>query len=125
MVQRRTFFGLLVVAAFAITSCAGAAPTTNERYPENKRPEAPRSASDDEVMGAHEQDPADTLDASLTNEHAAARSPHAERPAEAAHERLDIEQCLEKDLKASELPPGAERKRPVCPPLSEAGQGRD
>jgi hypothetical protein len=32
---------------------------------------------------------------------------------------------MKKDLKASELPPGAERKRPVCPPLTEVGAGRD
>jgi hypothetical protein len=80
MVQRRTLsiFGSFVVAVLAITACAGTVPATNERYPEKKRPEALRAAGDDEVLGAHDQDPADTLDASLTNEHPAARSPHAE-----------------------------------------------
>lgn len=99
-------------------ACAGAAPTMNERYPEKKRPEPPISASDGKVLGANEQDPSDTLEGSLTNEHGAMRSPHAEEPAEAAHERLEQEECVKADeaaLKAG--PAGADkRRRPLCPP---------
>jgi hypothetical protein len=41
------------------------------RYPEKKRPEPLRSASDGEVMGANRQSPEDTLEGSPTNEHPA------------------------------------------------------
>ena len=129
MAQQRSWskFGAIVVATLALAACGGATVTgTNERYPEKKRPEALRSASDGEVLGAHQQDPADTLDASLTNEHPAAGSPHSERPAQAAHERLDAEECLKQELQPSSPQAGAEpRKRPVCPPLSEAGKRSD
>ena len=106
-----------LLAACLMSSCAGAGSGANDRYPEKKHPDAPRSASDGEVLGAQRQDPADTLAGSLTNEHGAPGSPHAEEPAEAAHERLEHEQCVE----ASKAPPagasGSEpRKRPVCPP---------
>ena len=102
-----------------LVACAGGAGGTNGRYPEEKRPEAPISASDGKVLGASEQDPSDTLDASLTNEHGAMRSPHAEEPAEEAHERLEREECVEANEAAAkaEAAPGAEpRKRPLCPP---------
>jgi hypothetical protein len=108
-----------------LSACAGANTATSERYPEKKRPEAPRSASDDKVLGAQEQDPADTLDASLTNEHPAPRSPHAEQPNEAAHERLELEECVEANAKPSASSSGAPRRRPVCPPLSETKRPRD
>lgn len=106
----------------SVLSCAGGAANTGDRYPEEKGPEAPISASDGEVLGAHEQDPADTLEGSLTNEHGAARSPHAEEPAEEAHERLDYEECVRANEQASKaaLTPGAEaRKKAVCPPPPE------
>jgi hypothetical protein len=113
----------LLAASLVLGGCAGAATGTDERYPEKKRPDAPRSASDDEVLGAQRQDPADTLAGSLTTGHAAPGSPHAEEPAEEAHERLEYEQCVE----ASKAPvttgaaptgenAGEPRKRPVCPP---------
>jgi hypothetical protein len=107
--------------AVALAACAGAAAGTNDRYPEEKRPEAPRSASDGEVLGAQGQDPADTLDASLTNEHSAPRSPHAEEPPnEAARERLKEEECIEAS-KATPNAAGADvRRKPVCPPVSES-----
>jgi hypothetical protein len=115
---------LAAALALALSACAGAASGTSERYPEERRPDAPRSAgtSDDEVLGAGRQDPADTLDASLTNEHLAPRSPTAEVPAnEAAHERLDDEECYEAS-KATPPTPGAEapRRKPVCPPPRES-----
>lgn len=103
-------------------ACAGAGAGTSDRYPEKKRPDAPRSASDGEVLGAQRQDPADSLAGSLTTEHGAPRSPHAEEPAEAAHERLEHEQCVEasKAAPAGATPAaagtGEPRKRPVCPP---------
>jgi hypothetical protein len=101
-------------------ACAGGGAGASERYPEKKRPEAPRSASDGEVLGAGQQDPADTLEGSLTNEHAAPGSPHAEEPAEEAHERLDYEECIEEQNKAAAaVTAGAEatpRRRPVCTP---------
>lgn len=113
----------LLAACFVFAGCAGAAAGNDERYPEKKRPDAPRSASDDEVLGAQRQDPADTLAGSLTTNHAAPGSPHAEEPAEAAHERLDFEQCVEASkapVTTGVAPNGANagepRKRPVCPP---------
>jgi hypothetical protein len=113
-------FPLAAVFAVALSACAGASAGTSERYPEKKRPEPPRSASDGKVLGAQEQDPADTLDASLTNEHGAPRSPKAELPPnEAAHQRLEREECFEADKARA---PGAEapRKRPVCPAPAES-----
>lgn len=109
-------------------ACAGAGAGTNERYPEKKRPDPPISASDGKVLGASEQDPSDTLDASLTNQHGAVRSPHAEEPAEAAHERLEQRECVKADsalgreaaLKAGTA--GADtRRRPLCPPPAAPG----
>jgi hypothetical protein len=111
--------------AVALCACTGAHRVASDRYPEKKRPEAPRSASDDEVLGAQEQDPADTLDASLTNEHPAPRSPHAEQPNEAAHERLEIEECIEANSKPPASSTDAPRRRPVCPPLSDVEKPRD
>lgn len=104
-------------------ACAGGAAGTTDRYPEEKRPDAPISASDGKVLGASEQDPSDTLEASLTNEHGAARSPHAEEPADEARERLEHEQCVEANQAAAkaEAALGAEpRKRQLCPPPAEA-----
>jgi hypothetical protein len=115
-VSASVFLGSL---AALLLACAGGAGGTNGRYPEEKRPEAPISASDGKVLGASEQDPSDTLDASLTNEHGAARSPHAEEHAEEAHERLEREECVEANDAAvkAEAAPGAQpRKRPLCPP---------
>ena len=122
--------GAGLALAISLTACAGGGAGTNDRYPDN-RPEAPRSASDDEVLGASRQDPADTLEGSLTTEHAAPRSPHAGEPeAEAAHERLEYEQCIEQsktspsEASAAEAEaagaeaPGEPRKRPVCLPPS-------
>lgn len=120
-VMRSNRVGLLLQQCFGLAlglvACAGGAAGTSDRYPEKKRPEPARSASDDEVLGASEQSPSDTLEGSLTNEHAAPRSPHAEEPPNvAAHERLEEEECIEAS-KVEPLAPGAERrKRPVCPP---------
>jgi hypothetical protein len=107
--------------ALGLAACAGAGAAASDRYPEQKRPEPARSASDGEVLGASKQSPADTLEGSLTNEHPAPRSPHAEEPANvAAHERLTEEECIEAN-KVEPLAPGAEpRKRPVCPPPEAA-----
>lgn len=114
---RRAARVLLAVALLpSLLHCAAGAAGTSERYPEKKRPDAPRSASDGEVLGAQRQDPADTLEGSLTNQHGAARSPHAEEPeAEAAHERLEHEQCIDA-ARAAAMPGTEARKRPVCPP---------
>jgi hypothetical protein len=115
----RQALGLAVLLAWC-SACAGGGAGASERYPEKKRPEALRSASDGEVLGAGQQDPADTLEGSLTNEHAAPSSPHAEEPAEEAHERLDYEECIaEQNKAAAPVTAGAEvtpRKRPVCTP---------
>ena len=125
-------FCATLLASAALLACGAAA--TNDRFPERKRPDAPRSASDDEVLGASRQDPADTLEGSLTTEHAAPRSPHAEEHAEEAHERLEYEQCLARqnesaaaaasdasaaNASGSAAPNAAARRRPVCPPPPE------
>jgi hypothetical protein len=127
MVQRRnvtrSHVGLLLGQCFGLAlglvACAGGAAGTSDRYPEKKRPEPAQSASDGEVLGASKQSPSDTLEGSLTNEHAAPGSPHAEEPSNvAAHERLEQEECIEAS-KVEPLAPGAERrKRPVCPPAA-------
>ena len=140
---RAGVFCAALLASATLLACGAAA--TSDRYPERKRPDAPRSASDDEVLGASRQDPADTLEGSLTTEHAAPSSPHAEEHAEEAHERLEYEQCLARQNDAvaasasgaasasaaagapgSAAPPSAAarsadpnaaaRRRPVCPP---------
>jgi hypothetical protein len=115
----------LVVSAVLPTvlwGCAAGSLGSGDRYPEEKRPDAPRSASDGEVLGAQRQDPSDTLEGSLTNEHGAPTSPHAEESeAEAAHEQLDYEDCIEAEKAAANPAPGAEgRRRPVCPPPPES-----
>jgi hypothetical protein len=101
-----------------LLACAGGGAGTEPGYPRQKHPETPISASDGEVLGAHEQDTSDTLDASLTNEHAAARSPHAEQPAEAAHERLEQQRCVKANQAAlkAETAGTEARRRPLCPP---------
>lgn len=106
-------------------ACAGGGGMgeTDGRYPEKKRPDAPISASDGKVLGASEQDPSDTLEASLTNEHGAMQSPHAEEPAAEARERLEHEQCVAANsaaVKADAVPGAEPRKRPVCPPPAAA-----
>lgn len=58
--------------AAASRTGAQVAPEQGERYPERKRPEPLRSASDGDVMGAQNQSPEDTLEASPTNLHPAA-----------------------------------------------------
>ena len=56
----------------ALAGCSAPAGGNEEpRYPEKKRPEPLRSASDGEVMGANRQSPEDTLEGSPTNEHPA------------------------------------------------------
>ena len=105
-----------LLGATLVMACAGSAATGNapgERYPEKKRPEPLRSASDGEVMGAQRQSPADTLEGSLTNEHPAPRSPHTEAPTQKTRERLEYERCLEARKAATDA---EQRKQPECPP---------
>jgi hypothetical protein len=132
---RRAIGSALACAAWVALAACGGGAAESGRYPEQKRPDAPRSASDGEVLGASQQNPADTLEASLTNQHGAAHSPHAEEPADAAHERLEYERCLEQNKPGAATPgaatPGAAapaaaggttpaaRRRPVCEPPSE------
>lgn len=61
---------LLGVLCLWLAACGGpAAPgEQSARYPEKRRPEPARSASDDQVLGAHGQDPGATLDNSATPE---------------------------------------------------------
>lgn len=118
-------FSLLGFALLGLSlACGGGGSGLEGRYPEKKRPpDAPRSASDGEVLGAQRQDPADTLEGSLTTGHAAPRSPHAEEPAEAAHEQLEYEQCVEENQAATQAaatPGGAARKKRVCPPPADS-----
>lgn len=112
-----------LVAPLAAAGCAGGAGATSERYPEKKRPEPARSASDGEVLGAHRQSPEDTLDSSLTNLHSAPASPHAD--SHEAHERLEYEQCLEEN-RAAEAEPAADgkgKKKRICQPPPEPRTG--
>ncbi len=133
------------VAGFALAAsaagCGGAAGASSERYPEN-RPEPARSASDGEVLGAHEQSPEDTLDASLTNLHPAARPPSAEssaaqssaaqspaaqspappNPAAPSAPQVGTEEdCVEAGGRsAARLSNGPRRAKPTCPPNTPA-----
>jgi|SRR5690349_15740669 len=113
-------FGALLVGLAAVAplaGCAAGGAATSERYPEKKRPEPLRSASDGQVMGADQISPEDRLEVSPTNEHGAATSPHAEQPAAEAHERLDYEQCLEAQSRPAEVgTDGKPVKKPVCTP---------
>ena len=119
------YAAVLCLAAPVLVGCAGAAPQETERYPEKKRPEPLRSASDGEVMGANQQSPEDTLEGSLTTGHAAPKGPRAE--AEEAHQRLEHEECEE----ANQAPePSAEgtatpkkKKKKLCPPAPPARSG--
>lgn len=81
---------LCVLAFGLVQACSGA--TSAGRYPEKKRPEPARSASDGEILGAQGQSPEDTLEASLTNEHAAP-NPRKEDHDERAG---DSEPCAER-----------------------------
>jgi hypothetical protein len=62
------FISVALAQGCAGTDSAG----ESSRYPEKKRPEPARSASDGEILGANRQAPDDTLEASVTNEHGAA-----------------------------------------------------
>jgi hypothetical protein len=70
-VSRATRTWLLVTALAGLVQACSSSPGLSERYPEKKRPEPARSASDGEILGAQKQSPEDTLEGSLTNEHAA------------------------------------------------------
>ena len=105
-----------------LPGCGAASPREAERYPEKKRPEPLRSASDGEVMGANEQSPEDTLEGSPTNLHAAPQGPGAEKPeAEQARERLAHEECEKQNQQATagsdDAPP---KKKRLCPPAPPA-----
>lgn len=81
---------LVVALAGLLQACAGSPGGSEGRYPEKKRPEPARSASDGEVLGAQQQSPEDTLEGSLTNEHAAP-NPREEREGHS----LEAEPCVE------------------------------
>jgi hypothetical protein len=123
---------VLALGGLAVNAqaCASAPNAWNEssRYPEKKRPEPARSASDGEILGAHKQDPADTLEASPTNEHpaagwedgepgthahgTAAHSPDAERDAEACREQAR----QAKNGARPADPASAKKVNVLCPP---------
>jgi hypothetical protein len=131
---------LAVAACFICVAlaqaCAGAdSAGESSRYPEKKRPEPARSASDGEILGANQQAPEDTLEASVTNEHGAAGWAHeddgvpAPVPAVEAKERLSPPvgevpprdpqlkppDCIPLGTRPTSEPAGQARK-PVCPP---------
>ena len=124
MFSAAVFSGAAFCVAAGLAGCAGAAPQESERYPEKKRPEPLRSASDGEVMGANQQSPEDTLEGSLTTGHAAPKGPRAE--AEEAHQRLEHEECEEANQKpvpnadGTVAPP---KKKKLCPPAPPAPSG--
>jgi len=62
---------VLTACAGLLQACSASPGGTEGRYPEKKRPEPARSASDGEVLGAQKQSPEETLEGSLTNTHAA------------------------------------------------------
>ena len=110
--------------AVSVQSCASSPSAWNEssRYPEKKRPEPARSASDGEILGANKQDPADTLEVLPTNQHAAAgweaepgthaAGTDAERNAEACREQAR----QEKDGAPPADPAAAPKPKLLCPP---------
>lgn len=69
--RRVAALGCGAVLVLLLPSCAGGAGSEGEsaRYPEKKRPEPLRSASDGEVMGADGVSPDDRLEGSATPEH--------------------------------------------------------
>jgi hypothetical protein len=113
---------LSLAACLSLTACGASIDNVPERTPE-ARAEPARSASDGEVLGANRQSPQDTLEGSLTNEHGAPTSPHAEpSKAEAAHERLDEDDCIEAEKTSTDGAdtavagaPGERPKKRVCP----------
>lgn len=138
---RRAQFALTAACvSWLSVSCAASAPNARERpadsrYPEKKRPEPARSASDGEVLGAHGQSPEDTLQGSPTNEHPAPgwkledgklvpdpewrRGEGADAPTGAPNPEQS-EDCEPIRQGAAGAPsPGSSGKRP-CPPAPEA-----
>ena len=121
---------LLGLGAVAVSAqgCAGAPKTWDEssRYPEKKRPEPARSASDGEILGAHKQDPADTLEASPTNEHPAVgwgdTEPHGgSTDTERSDAERNVEACLEQARQAKSgtrpaEPATGQKPKLLCPP---------
>jgi len=110
----------VAAAIVFLLACGTAAPPAEPRYPEKKAPEAARSASDGEVLGAHEQSPGDTLEGSLTNEHAAPgwSGEAAAAPAAGAPEPEDCLEHPKPQPGAAVSPVGDKKKRP-CPPAEE------
>jgi hypothetical protein len=71
--SRTAALGCAACLVLLTPSCAGVPEGSGEsaRYPEKKRPEPVRSASDGEVLGADEQAPEDTLAGSASTDHPA------------------------------------------------------
>jgi hypothetical protein len=105
-----------------LLACGTAAPPAGPRHPEKKAPEAARSASDGEVLGAHGQSPSDTLEGSPTNEHAAPGwSGEAATPLAPGAGEPEPEDCLEapKQQPGAAVSPAGDKKKRPCPPAEE------
>jgi hypothetical protein len=109
----------------ALGACAGAAPAEASRYPEKKRPEPLRSASDGEVLGASQQSPEDTLEGSLTTGHAAPKGPRAETPEAEAQPPLGPDDCDEAPQRPPLVGSGSAqpKKKRDCPPPPPPASG--
>jgi hypothetical protein len=103
--------GLVLLAGCSASS----SPAEEPRYPEKRRPEPARSASDGEVLGAHGQSPEDTLEGSPTNEHPAPGW-EGEEPQPAPLK--DCSKDPEEKVEAAISPDPQKKKRP-CPPAEE------
>ncbi len=115
--MRQSVWSFSCAAALVLLAGCGASssPAEEPRYPEKKRPEPARSASDGEVLGAHGQSPEDTLEGSPTNEHPAPGWEGEEATPGAT------EDCVkETEAKGAADPsPDSKKKKRPCPPAEE------
>jgi hypothetical protein len=120
-VRRAARIWLTVTALAGLIQACSASPAGSEgRYPEKKRPEPARSASDGEILGAQKQSPEETLEGSLTNEHAAP-NPRDEREEKSAQPEPCVEPRPDGTLPATS-PSGipTQRRCPLKPTLEPA-----
>lgn len=118
----------LMILAVAVLACGSVSPPSEgSRYPDKRRPEPARSASDGEVLGANRQAPEDTLEGSATTAHPGPGWEMENGVPVPKKERrgapTDSRDCVPASEAATLASTDPRRNKPVCPP--EAAPARN